>query len=64
MTKMIPAVYERGVIRPRKRLPLQEHAIITLIIRPSDPVSKTRGAFNVSRRAAEVLIYDDTLLDA
>ena len=60
---MVQAVYERGVLRPRRKLPLREHAHVTLVIRPNDPISRTRGMFHVSKQLAKVLIYDDTLLD-
>ena len=64
MTTTIKATYEHGVLRPRRKLPLREHAQVTLIIRADDPVSRTRRLFPVSKRLAKVLIYDDTLLDA
>ncbi len=60
----IQATYERGILRPRRKLPLREHSIVTLIIRPEDPISRSRGMFRVPKRLATVLIYDDTLLDA
>ena len=63
MTKTIDAIYERGMLRPQGKLPLREHAKVTLIIRPDDPVSRTRGLFRVSKRAATILIYDNSLLD-
>ena len=56
------AIYEDGVLRPKRKLPLREHAPVTLILRASDPVSRTRGMFRVPKRLAKVLIYDDTLL--
>ena len=64
MMTTVKATYERGVLRPRQKLPLHEHAVVTLIIRPEDPVSRTRGLFRIPKRLARVLIYDDTLLDA
>ena len=63
-TTTIQATYEGGVLRPRRRLPLREHAHVTLILRPADPVSRTRGMFSVPKRLAKILIYDDTLLDS
>ena len=63
MTKTIDAIYEHGVLRPRRKLPLREHAKVTLILRPEDPVSRTRGLFRLPKRLAQVLIYDDSLLD-
>ena len=63
-TTTIQAVYERGVLRPQRKLPLREHTKVTLIVQPLDPVSRTRGMFRVPKRQAKVLIYDDTLLDA
>jgi len=35
-----------------------------LIVRPNDPVSRTRGVLRVPKRLAKILIYDDSLLDA
>lgn len=63
-TTTIQAIYKDGVLRPRRKLPLREAAHVTLIVRPSDPVSRTRQRFGVPKRLARVLIYDDTLLDA
>ena len=63
MTKTIAAIYEHGILRPNRKLPLREHAHVTLIIQPRDPVSRTRGMFRVPKRLAKILIYDDTLLD-
>jgi len=63
MITKIDAVYERGILRPRRKLPLPDHAQVTLIIQPRDPVSRTRGRFPVAKRVAKILIYDDTLLD-
>ena len=63
-TKTIDAIYEHGVLRPRRKLPLHEHAQVTLILQPRDAISRTRGMFRVTKRLATVLIYDDTLLDA
>ena len=62
MTTTVQATYEHGVLRPRRKLPLREHAQVTLIIRPKDPVSRTRAIFRVPKRLAKVLIYDDSLL--
>ena len=62
-TTVTQATYENGVLRPLRRLPLQEHSRVTLIVRPTDPVSRTRGMFRVPKRLAKVLIYDDTLLE-
>lgn len=63
MKTLIEATYERGLLRPRRKLPLREHAHVWLIVQPRDAVSRTRGKFHVPRRLAKVLIYDDTLLD-
>ena len=63
MTHTITATYERGVLRPQHKLPLREHAKVTLIVRPADPVSRSRGLLRVPQRTAHVLIYDDALLD-
>lgn len=63
MTTTVQATYEHGVLRPRRKLPLREHAQVTLIIRPDNAVSRTRGLFHVPARVAKVLIYDDSLLD-
>jgi len=58
------AVYEHGVFRPKRRVALRDHTIVTLtIIKPSDPVNRTRGLFRVPKRMARVLIYDDSLLE-
>lgn len=65
-TTAIQAIYEDGVfrpLRPRRKL-LREHARVTLILDPGDPVSRTRGMFRVPKRLAKVLIYDDSLLDS
>ena len=59
----IEAVYEQGVLRPKRKLPLREHTKVTLIVQPVDPVSRTRGLFRVPKRLAKILIYDDSLLD-
>ena len=65
MTRTINAIYENGVLKPRRKLPLREHTHVQLTIIPADnPIRRTRGMFRVSRRLAKVLIYDDTLLDA
>lgn len=63
MTKTIDAIYEHGLLRPQRKLPLREHAKVTLII-PDNPVSRTRGLLRVPKRIAKILIYDDSLLDA
>ena len=63
MTRTIEATYEHGILRPRHKLPFREHAKLTLIVQPTDPVSRTRGAFRVPQRVARILIYDDSLLD-
>ena len=63
-TTMTDAIYEHGVLRPRRKLPLREHTHVTLILQPQDPVSRTRGMFRLPKRLAKVLIYDDALLDA
>jgi len=65
MTQTIPIVYEGGVLRPkpRRKLPWPEHTRLTMVIRPTDPVSRTRGRFRVSKRQAQILIYDDSLLE-
>ena len=62
-TTTIRAIYAGGLLRPRRKLPLPEHAQVTLIIQPADPVSRTKGAFRVPKRLARVLIYDAALLD-
>ena len=58
----VQAIYEHGVLRPRRKLPFRERAHVILIVQAVNPVSRTRGIFRVSKRAAKVLIYDDTLL--
>lgn len=63
MTQTMLAIYERGVLRPQRKLALREHAKVTLIVRPEDPVSRSRGLLRVPKRAAKILIYDDSLLD-
>lgn len=63
-TTTIQAVYEEGILRPQRKLPLREHTKVTLIVQPSDPVSRTRRQFSVPKRLARVFIYDDALLDA
>lgn len=63
MPTTIEATYEHGVLRPRRKLPLRERTHVLLVIKPNDPVSRTRGMFRVPMRLAKVLIYDDSLLD-
>ena len=63
MTQTIEATYEHGMIKPRRKLPYRERAKLTLIVQPNDPVSRTRGALRVPARVAQVLIYDDSLLE-
>ena len=62
-TTTIQATYEHGVLRPQRKLPLKEHAKVTLIVQPLDPVSRTRGALKLPKHQARVIIYDDALLD-
>ncbi|OGR90481.1 MAG: hypothetical protein A2992_07450 [Elusimicrobia bacterium RIFCSPLOWO2_01_FULL_59_12] len=64
MQTAIQAIYEHGMLKPRKKLPIREHAKVTLIVQPADPVSKTRRQFPVSKKLAKVLIYDDSLQEA
>ena len=63
MTQTIEATYEHGLIKPRRKLPYRERAKLTLIVHPNDPVSRTRGAFRVTKHVAKILIYDDSLLE-
>ena len=63
-TTAVEAVYEHGFLKPQRKLPIREHAKVTLIVQPSDPVSRTRKQFSVSKRLAKVLIYDDSLQEA
>lgn len=71
--KEIRAVYEKGVLRPTRKLPLREHAIVRLVIRPTraarsargaNPVQATKGIFHLPKRVADILIYDDRLLES
>ena len=64
MHKTIDATYDDGILKPKTRLPLGNHAHVRLlVIRPTDPVRRTAGLFRVSKSIAKVLIYDDSLLD-
>ena len=63
-TSTVQAVYEHGFLKPQKKLPFREHAKVTLIVQPGDPVSKTQKQFSVSKRLAKILIYDDSLQEA
>ena len=59
-SKTIDVIYERGVLKPRIKLPLREraHLKLTLMI-PSNPVRRTRGIIKVSPRTARALIHGD-----
>ena len=63
MTLTTKATYERGTLRLKRKLPIKEHTVVTVIWQPTDPVSRTRGALRVPKRLAKILIYDDSLLE-
>jgi len=59
-TKTIDAIYERGILRPRRALPFRNHAHLKLVITiPRTPVSRTRGIIRVAPRTARAIIYGD-----
>lgn len=59
-TRTIDAVYEHGVVKPRRKLPFRDHAVLKLTITlPSTPVSRTRGVIRVSPRTARAIIHGD-----
>ena len=60
MTTRIDAIYENGVLKFRRKLPLREHAHVTVtLIRPDNPVRRTRGIIRVSPRTARAIISGD-----
>ena len=60
ITKTVDAIYERGVVRPRRKLPLREGAALKLTISiPTNPVRRTRGIIRVHPRTARAIIYGD-----
>jgi predicted DNA-binding antitoxin AbrB/MazE fold protein len=63
MVNTFQAVYENGVLRPLRKLPLRRHARVTLIVRSSKnhPVLRSSGALRVPPKLAEVIIYDPSL---
>ena len=64
MSKTIEATYESGILKPKTRLPLRNHAHVQLlVIRSTNPVRRTAGLFRVPKSVAKILIYDDSLLD-
>ena len=59
-TRTIDAVYEHGVVKPRRKLPFRDHALLKLTITfPSTPVRRTRGIIRVSPRTARAIIAGD-----
>ena len=59
--KTIDAVYEHGTIRLQQKLPLREHArlTVTLTRAPTNPVRRTRGIIRVHPHTARALIAAD-----
>ena len=59
-TKSVDAIYEKGILRLRRKLPLRERAHVTvMLIKPENPVSRTHGIIRVSPRTARAIIYGD-----
>ena len=60
MTKTLDAIYERGVLRPRGKLPFHEHTLLKLtIVVPPNPIRRTRGIIRVSPSTTRAIIYGD-----
>ena len=60
MTRTIDAIYTNGVLKLRRKLPLREHAHVTVtLIKPENPVNRTRGIIRVSPRTARAIIHGD-----
>ena len=60
MTKTIDAIYEHGILRPRRKLPFRERSHLKLTITwPEDSVSRTRGLIRVSPQTARAIIAGD-----
>ena len=50
------AIYEKGVLRIKGRLPLRNHEVVIVRMdRKPDPIEGTRGIIRVSRRFAREL---------
>ena len=56
MIKTIPAVYEQGVIRPLKKLPLLNHQKVELRLEiPESIVKATKAIIHVHRRIGKLI---------
>ena len=50
MAQVITAVYEKGVFKPMKKIPLKEHEKVKLIIRPECLTDKTSGLVRIGKK--------------